>query len=317
MTADELHLLETATHSEASRNDTVSAWTGTAGEQFRLSAYPSSAGENNGGGDLTADWDKWRRHLLRRNRTKLLRQLARDRCSMLRWNWREDDAGRIGLLLDVLEHRAGKRGANRKSLKSTSQEWLSPRERRNRPIVAAGADASLQNGTHGAPHFENGSVACSLSSDGGQSKVAAAFESLAWLHLLADRVELFNGKLWRQVWHTLREEAHNPPPAIEADALAHQLAAAELPLTIAYLFPELARGSSLMIAAAAAISHCMTELLDAEGMPHCRYLGVFPALAASWTRCRLIAEQLDGSGWPNDCERRFPLILQAAVRLER
>ncbi len=235
---------------------------------------------------------------------------------MLHWNWPSDRNSDLGnRLLALLDHRGGKRAATRQSLHDAARLWLASHDRSNGSVVIAGV--STHPGHNGALHVGNGSVARSQNFERRGSPAANAFESLAWLHLLAEQVHLFDGDLWWQVWRKLRGIAENPPAANDADALAYQLAAAELPLALAYLFPELVDDGALALAAEAAISHGMTELLDAEGMPLCRYLAVFPALAASWTRCRLIAAQLENKGWPTVAESRFTLALREAARLAR
>jgi hypothetical protein len=305
MAMEELRLLEPAAHIKARRYDTDSALTGSDAEKIRLNKYPSVTILKAAGDDITSNWRKWKRHLLRRRRARSLRELAGGGRSALRWNWRDgENSHRLNRLLGVLDHRAAKRATDRESFQSAAREWLTDH------------GGSL-HGCNGAPHIQNGSAAHNPLSDNRGSPAAAALLSLAWLHLLGERPDLFEGELWRQVFRRLREIADTSPPPLDVDPLAHQLAAAELPLALAYLFPELTDGSVLEIAAAAAISQGMTELVDAEGIPFCRSLATFSALAACWTRYRFIADQLHGAGWPNEAESRFPLVLREAVRFQR
>ena len=294
--------------------DLEDSWPSAAGDFCSISA-PATVRESFAEGDVAAGWKAWKRHLLSRRRPLSLARLVCAPESMLDWGReavRKSAAqARLSMLLDS---QPTKRASDRKFVAAAAREWIEG--------LALGGD--LRELTRSAHHFlSNGHSSVACSSNGAasvvivESKIAARYESLAWLHLLGARVDLFDGELWWRVWQELKQTTQLPVPAIECDPLGHQLAAGELPLTLAYLFPELAGGEELRRSAAAALSHGMAELLDGEGLPQCRHLDVFPALVACWTRCRLFGEHLGGNCWTAEAERQFPLALCEAVRLSR
>jgi hypothetical protein len=294
--------------------DLGDSWSSPA-RDFCSESAPAGVRESFAEGDFAAGWKAWKRHLLNRRRPLAVARLVSAPETMLDWG-REAvrKSARHARLSMLLGSQPTKRASDRKCLAAAAREWFES--------LGFGGDSRgltrsahlvLSNGHSSIANHSNGARSVSTA----ESQVAVLFESLNWLHLLARRVDLFDGELWWRVWRELKQTTLLSAPAIECDPLAHQLAAGELLLTLAYLFPELAGGEELRRSAAAALSQGMAELLDGEGLPQGGHIDELPALIACWTRCRLLAEHLDGNFWTAEAERQFPLALRELVRLSR
>jgi hypothetical protein len=97
----------------------------------------------------------------------------------------------------------------------------------------------------------------------------------------------------------------------------HQLLAGELPLTLAYLFPELKPCRKLAAGARRALSAGLVDLLDGEGFPHADRLELLPSLLAAWTRCRAMGDELAKGCWSGAAETQYEWAVRAALRLTR
>jgi hypothetical protein len=122
-----------------------------------------------------------------------------------------------------------------------------------------------------------------------------ALEALAWSHLLPQLATVVTSDQWQQLWsalHALADEGAGI--GLTDEPLTHQLLTGELPLTLAWLFPDLPRSRGLVRAAVRALSRGVAELLDGDGLPHAAHWGAFLSLAACWTRCVLLSQS---AGW--------------------
>jgi hypothetical protein len=118
-----------------------------------------------------------------------------------------------------------------------------------------------------------------------------------------------------------------PAQGLEEDPIAQQIYRGELPLTLAWLFPEVAPCEALHPAAVDTLSLGVAEILDGEGLPQRRFLPAFRRLIACWTRSRLIGDAigqsagdgdvLHGGCWKAEAEEQFPFAVREAVRLSR
>jgi hypothetical protein len=309
------------------------SWPSPAIEAIWRDSAPAALRESFAAGDFAGGWKAWKRHLVRRRRPIALLRLVKEPRGVFDWGRiAAAESPREARLMKLLARRRAKRGSDRESLAAVAREWLGEHEfDGDRSKLANAEKNALHNGFNGVGHnglSHNGAGhnGAAPGANGApelprlpelESQAAAGFESLAWLHVLAARVDLFEGDLWWRVWRQLYQGALEPSPALESDPLGHQLAAGELPLTLAYLFPELEGGEELQRSGSAALSHGMAELVDGEGLPQCRHLAVFPALVACWTRCRLLGEYLEGGCWTAETETQFPLAVREVVRLRR
>ncbi len=124
----------------------------------------------------------------------------------------------------------------------------------------------------------------------------------------------------RETWWSLIESLYQL--ALDADGLdltaqpvLHQLCAGELPLALACRLGEIAPLADLRAKARRALSAGMEELLDDEGLPHCRYLTLQQALVGSWTRVKLLTSDSKELPWDDDCDAQFPLTVRELLRL--
>jgi hypothetical protein len=284
-------------------------------ESFWHESAPADVRESYSAGESIAGWKAWKRHLLRRRRPVPIARLWKGKDSLLAWgDVAPPHASRLAWLLQSLG-RHSKGGASHDAAAANAHQWLEERAASDDRSPLAVAEPHPDG--NGDSHSGNGKLPHSVRREGLETTSAIALEALAWLHMLAMRVNLFDRDSWWRVWRHLHEMSRRPAISLDADPLGHQLSAGELPLTLAYLFPELNPCHQLQSPAAAALSHGMAELLDGEGLPQSRHLAAFRPLAACWTRCRLLGENLEGGCWNAEAEEQFPLALREAVRLTR
>jgi hypothetical protein len=65
------------------------------------------------------------------------------------------------------------------------------------------------------------------------------------------------------------------------------------------------------------LSAGLAELLDGEGLPHCRYLPAWGPLLACWTRCRAIGEVLKHGCWNGHAEGQYQWLITQSIRFAR
>ena len=141
---------------------------------------------------------------------------------------------------------------------------------------------------------------------------------LAWAQAIPKLAEALSDDVWKALLDRLL--------AIAADArridldqrpLIHQLLAAELPWTLAQGLPEIASRGKLVASAQTALSAGLNRLLDGQGLPHARHLGLMRPLLACWTRCQGLGEGLEGRGFPPRAQQRYQRLVLSALRLAR
>ncbi|MHB1034712.1 MAG: hypothetical protein ACYC35_09280 [Pirellulales bacterium] len=147
---------------------------------------------------------------------------------------------------------------------------------------------------------------------------AYGLESLAWCHALPRLARRVPAILWwRLVEHLIETAKDAAAIDREASPLAHQWLAGELPLTLAYLLPEIEPCRKLARGARRALSEGMATLLDGKGLPRAEHLHLLRPLLACWTRCRAMGEQLKRSCWNRSAETQFAHVVRNALRLAR
>ena len=147
--------------------------------------------------------------------------------------------------------------------------------------------------------------------DSQPQSVSFALECLAIAHLLprsAHHVETqlwWSGldALWEIVQSTGSWRVDVEVPAEQA--LAHQILVGEVPLTLAYLMPEMRPLYQLRNLARGALEEGLEELLNGEGLPRAAYVTVFRGLLASWTRCRAMGSRFKQNCWNGNTEEQF------------
>jgi len=119
--------------------------------------------------------------------------------------------------------------------------------------------------------------------------------------------------LWQIAERTAdwQSDAELPPQ----QGLSQQLLAGELPLTLAYLLPEMRPVYKLQGGAYEALSDGLIELLNGRGLVHGQYLSCLRPLLASWTRCRLLGEKFKKGAWSRQADAQFQQLTTHAVAL--
>lgn len=116
---------------------------------------------------------------------------------------------------------------------------------------------------------------------------------IAWSHALPKLARAWPAHDWWQLFNGLVAMAHEPCTSVVIDdPLVQQWRAAELPLALVYLFPELRQSRQLSAPGWHAFARGLEQLLDVEGLPRCRHLPLVRPLLACWTRCLAMAGAL-------------------------
>ena len=224
-------------------------------------------------------WDAWIVHLEKRKKPQPLGQLFSGKQSPLAWSLpdRLDGSDTERLILAL--------GSNRSAAKVARQEQLEP-------WLVEAADA--------APN------------------AAYALECLALVHALPSLARHVSPTLWWSLLEHLITTARSVGQYQPEDApLTLQLLFGELPLALAYTFPEIKVCRRLLKPAYQELSEGPVQLLDGEGMPQSRHLHALRPLLACWTRCSAMGDSLEGGCWNEDAETQYQWLVRQSLRLTR
>jgi hypothetical protein len=224
-------------------------------------------------------WRAWQKHLAGRKFVTLDR-LADGRGSPLAWSLPDD--GLQDSAVRMIKLLAARKIASAKfacRIGSTAETWLS------------GAVTAVRSASFG-------------------------LECLAWASAMPRLAACLSERQWWSLLNRLAMIAGEKSAKLD-DVLAGQLLRAELPLALAYCFPEVADCRALAKAGRAKLDADLAEMFDGEGLPHCRYLRQLGPLVACWTRCRLLGSRLRGGAWGEAVEAQFPGLVEHALRLCR
>ena len=233
-------------------------------------------------GKVSKGWAAWSKYLAKRTRPLALKKLTPGKNSPLGWALPEDtqDRNTDDFLAEIERFECGKRPDDAAG-NTVLLDWLAD---------AAGAPPD--------PHY--------------------GLQALAWCRELPRLGSLLPSDQW---WDLLD---HLTGTAVEAelldledDPLTHQLLAGELPLTLAYLFPEFKPCRKLAAGAQQALSAGLVDLLDGEGLPHADRLDLLPALLGTWTRCSALGSQMPKGCWTSAAQTQYEWLVRAALRLTR
>lgn len=233
-------------------------------------------------GVTPADWDRWVEHLAnRRQPADLKRAIPSGKHSSLGWALPARTASSVDGMLKLVDRMQRGKASSAARLAEQVEAWLDQADQRT-------------------PNSD------------------FAFECLAWSHSLVAIAEWLPADSWRRLLDRLLSVAGDASGlAVDASPLPHQLLSGELPLTLAYLFPEIEACGPLLGPARSALSLGVQELLDGEGLPHCRFLDWVRPLLASWTRCSLLARAMDVECFDEEARSQFSWIVHQALRLTR
>jgi hypothetical protein len=148
-----------------------------------------------------------------------------------------------------------------------------------------------------------------------------AIQALAIAYALPRLAAKLSDTAWWGLAQSLRDlaaEAQQLRADVNGDVqelLRQQLLGAELPLALAYLFPELKPMRDLLSAARQSFTELLPVVLDGKGGPHGRLLPVLGPLVACWTRARWLGEYVKGGAWSKEAEAQYRWLVLHALRL--
>jgi hypothetical protein len=145
-----------------------------------------------------------------------------------------------------------------------------------------------------------------------------AIECLALCHALPELAACLPAAVWTQLLEQLVSiQRDSTALAIHQVPLVTQLLRGELPLTLAYLFPELPRCRALWPFASRQLSTGLMTLLDGEGLPPGDQLSVARLLLACWTRCHLLSSAANRVVFDARARNRYERFVRQSLRLTR
>jgi len=231
--------------------------------------------------DVATDkqWTLWSRHLSKRRTPKPLIELCRASESPLRW------------------------GLAAEGITAQAAELLAVVDR-------------LKSGAKGISRFDAGKAGKSLSvwlkgTRALPQSIGFALECLAVAQLLPAVADEVSEEVWwklaDELWQVAQSAADwgidsELPPE---QGLAQQLLVGELPLTLAYLLPEIRPLYKLRENAREALAEGIVELTNGQGQVRGPYLSVLRPLLACWTRCRALGQQLKKGSWNRKAQDQF------------
>ncbi|MCH5374221.1 MAG: hypothetical protein JJ992_09605, partial [Planctomycetes bacterium] len=155
-------------------------------------------------------------------------------------------------------------------------------------------------------------------SESRRAEAAFGLEMLAWTYALPRLAAMLPAAPWCEVLDYLIHAATDwPDLGLEQDPLSHQWLAGELPLTLAYQFPELPACRGLKTPAAKALSAGLKSLLDGNGLPSADHLHLVRPLLACWTRCCALGAGESAPVYDEQARTHFDWFVRRAVQLTR
>ncbi|MBX9791252.1 MAG: hypothetical protein K2Y37_20210 [Pirellulales bacterium] len=144
----------------------------------------------------------------------------------------------------------------------------------------------------------------------------AALDALAWAYALPKLVDELSGELWWQVLDQLIDLAggdHRRPA--RNCGLVGQLLSTELPLALAFQFPEIKPCRRLAKRTGPSLEFGLTESLAADGMPRPAMLAELSQRFACWLRASALARRLRRDPWDDAARQRLAHGVRQAARL--
>ncbi len=134
--------------------------------------------------------------------------------------------------------------------------------------------------------------------------------------------ELPSADWWRLIDHLLRAAVEAGEAGVIDEmstdrALAHQMLAGELALTLACLFPEIIPCRELLPRARESLATGLNTLLGRKGLLHANRLDRLDLFLACWTRCYGIGSRLNHGCFGRQGEKRYRRFVCNAFRLAR
>ncbi|MEW4455880.1 hypothetical protein AB1L30_24640 [Bremerella sp. JC817] len=229
------------------------------------------------------DWEAWKGYLKKRETVAPLQTLVSGKkTSPLAWAFFADDAidARTFPLLETLGEIASGRTRPSAKISGELESWLEDLDRRI-------AERNL------------------------------VLELLAWCHALPNLAAVLSDSLWWKTLDVLVSHANDAAATNFENKIFEQGLAGELPLTLAYLFPELKACRQLGKPATRILDEGMQALTDGEGLLKVDQLLHMRALLACWTRSLVMIKRADGLRLSNDAFTQYQWMIRHCLRLTR
>ena len=238
--------------------------------------------------DVTLDgisqhWDEWIEYLLARDQTPVTDLIFIDKAPCLLWgvDFSLLEPETIAICEESLTVGKGKWKKKKKSLYANFDETLKAFE----------PDAADLN---------------------------TGIKSLAFCQVIDALALILSKDQWIELCEKLiKMVADSPSVDSENSPLFGQIICGELPITLAYVLPEVSENISLMNVGLDTIRSGVLELLDGDGIPHAKNCKDFLGLYASWIRCQNICEPLQIDAFEGDQKLQFEWLVEQSLRFTR
>lgn len=229
------------------------------------------------------DWESWKEYLRKRNTIPPLQSLVSGKkASPMAWSLFADETldTRTLPLLETLGEIAS--GRTRPSAGTVNQleSWLNDLERR----------ISERN---------------------------LVLELLAVAHALPNLAAATSAQLWWNLLDKIVSHANDATATNFENKVFEQGLAGEVPLTLAYIFPELKACRQLGKPAAQVLDEGMQALTDGEGLPKVDQLLHLRSILAYWTRSVIMIKSTEGLRLSKDSFTQYQWLVRHALRLTR
>lgn len=240
-------------------------------------------------------WTRWLEHLESRRQPRAIERLLKSKGSPLAWGATERVCQLLQSWIQALSQ--AKQAHRPRKKKAPAAENPAPATELLRAITDWQHAARIADGT---------------------TEILWAYQAVAIARALPELALVLAAEQWWGLVDELTIVARDAAtlPILE-QSLAAQLLAAELPLTLAYLLPELVHCRDLLPAGQQALAAAIVELLDGEGVMHRTWWSIQRPLAASWTRCRALQAGLPGNVMDDETARQYILAMNELTRATR
>ncbi len=153
--------------------------------------------------------------------------------------------------------------------------------------------------------------------------IESALELLAWAHGLPRLAVRTTPEAWSALFAELVNVAQDAEGSVltedasAEEVLVFQLTAAELPLSLAYIFPKIELCAQLAELGRRALANALIGLLDGEGIPHARLSGQWRGLLGCWTRCFLMERRGKRGRVDKDARLQYEWLVRQSIRWRR
>jgi len=153
--------------------------------------------------------------------------------------------------------------------------------------------------------------------EGRPADAVLALECLGWAYLLPRLSTVLSAAAWSDLLVCLVRLASAEEPGDLGEDLAKQILIGELPLVLAYQFPELRECRRLRTPGCRTLKTGIKELLDGNGLPQCRNLPVLRPLLACWTRSSYLARAAGKDLFGSKTRLKYEWLVRQALQLTR